>query len=215
MIINIGDKIGNLTVINFSHKDKWKKSYYVCLCDCGNIVVSRDTSLKFHKTHSCGCIKYTKHGMNRTRLYGIWCNMKSRCRNKNTPAYLRYGERGIAICDEWIEDFRNFLSWALENGYENNLTLDRIDNNKGYFPQNCRWVDMHIQSTNRGINSNNKSGYTGVCGHGNKFESYITIYGKRKNLGFFNTAKEAVLKRNDYIKKNKLYEYKIQEVKSV
>ena len=152
MIINIGDKIGNLTVINFSHKDKWKKSYYVCLCDCGNIVVSRDTSLKFHKTHSCGCIKYTKHGMNRTRLYGIWCNMKSRCRNKNTPAYLRYGERGIAICDEWIEDFRNFLSWALENGYNDSLSIDRIDCDGDYNPQNCRWADNSVQSNNRRCN---------------------------------------------------------------
>ncbi|MBO7712291.1 MAG: hypothetical protein J6S85_02235 [Methanobrevibacter sp.] len=214
MIINIGDKIGNLTILEFSHKDKWHKSYYKCKCDCGNIIIVRDTTLKFHKTPSCGCVKYKKHGMTRTRLYRIWCDMKSRCLNKNTARFNFYGGKGISVCDEWL-NFENFMNWSILNGYREDLTLDRIDGDSNYTPHNCRWTSCHTQSANKGLNKNNKSGYTGVCKHRKIFMSYITIYKERKILGYFKTAEEAVLKRNNYIKMNKLNEYKIQEIKSV
>lgn len=88
------------------------------------------------------------HGESYTRLYAIWDNMKARCYNKNSSDYPRYGGRGVFVCDEWIQSYKAFSDWAKENGYAENLTLDRIENNKGYCPSNCRWVDRKVQANN-------------------------------------------------------------------
>lgn len=210
--IKIGDKIGNLTVIEFSHKDKWNKSYYKCLCDCGKTIISRDTSLKFHKNHSCGCLKHYKHNMTHTRLYSIWNNLKRRCYTKSSSHYSTYGGRGIIVCKEWKDNFKNFYEWSIINGYKDDLTLDRINVNGFYSPENCRWTDFHEQAVNQRVRKDNKTGYTGVYLKNLKFASEITVYGKKIYLGCFNTVKEAVGMRNKYIKENGLKEYKIQEV---
>lgn len=93
-----------------------------------------------------------KHGLYKNRLYGIWSNMKTRCCSETYHLYKDYGARGIEVCDEWLNDFEHFYNWAISNGYQDNLTIDRINNNGNYEPSNCRWVDMKTQNRNRRSN---------------------------------------------------------------
>lgn len=148
----IGKKFGKLTVLEELPERKHGKIIYQCKCDCGNITNVLGCHLRNGNTKSCGCLKYEhkiiKHGKCNTRLYRQWKNMKQRCYNKNYDRYKDYGARGINICDEWLHDFQAFYDWAMNNGYNDNLTIDRIDNNKGYSQDNCRWVDIKTQCNN-------------------------------------------------------------------
>ena len=150
-----GKRFGRLTVLEFVPNDK-PHSYWKCKCDCGNIVITNAQSLKSADTKSCGCwqremtiVKKTKYGESRTRLYQVWNKMKYRCNNSNATGYKNYGGRGISVCEEWEKDFNAFKEWALKNGYNDNLTIDRIDVNCNYTPVNCRFVDKATQSKNR------------------------------------------------------------------
>ena len=100
------------------------------------------------------------HGMYNTRLYDIWVNMKQRCFNPNDQAYQNYGGRGIAVCDEWKDDFQAFYDWSVSNGYQDGLSIDRINNDGNYSPENCRWTDRNVQNRNR--RNNHKITYNGV-----------------------------------------------------
>src|SRR5690606_10465631 len=91
----------------------------------------------------------TTHGLRDHKLYGVWRSMKQRCTQKSHYAYKDYGGRGIKICDEWIDDFKAFYDWSMSNGYEEGLTIDRINNDDGYSPENCRWTTMRVQNTNK------------------------------------------------------------------
>lgn len=158
-----GMKINYLTVIRYIpaneragySKDKDTRRW-LCKCVCGKYVRVRSDQLKDKRINSCGCMagklsgeKHKTHGMKNTRLYRIWHNMKYRCENKSSKDYSRYGERGISVCDEWERDFLCFYKWAMKSGYKENLSLDRINNNSGYSPENCRWADGQEQCRNR------------------------------------------------------------------
>lgn len=152
-----GNVFGKLKVIE-RISEIGEKARYKCVCECGNIIEVLGCNLVKGTTKSCGCIrkevtgklKY-KHGLHETRLYQTWENMKSRCYNKKNSHYNRYGGRGITICDEWLEDFTNFYNWAMESGYKDNLTIDRIDNDGNYCPENCQWITFSENSAKRNV----------------------------------------------------------------
>lgn len=157
-IIPKGTRYGRLTTTG-NYEIKSRRAFWECECDCGKRVFVRGSALKNGTTKSCGCYKIElqskkmkKHNMSHTRIHGIWCNMRCRCNKEYEPTYVYYGARGIKVCPEWDntnDGFQNFYEWALENGYSDNLTLDRVDVNGNYEPLNCRWVDMKTQNRNK------------------------------------------------------------------
>lgn len=157
-----GNKYGRLTAIEPERNPKNGNMAWLCRCDCGNMVHSVDTYALTHgKSNSCGCARvdslkriFTKHGMSHKRLGFIHKGMVQRCYNPNSKKYHRYGARGIDICDEWMGEngMRSFIEWALSHGYSDDLYIDRIDNDKGYSPNNCRWVTNKENSNNRSNN---------------------------------------------------------------
>ena len=152
----IGKRFGRLVVIDLDHVDEKNKStWWRCRCDCGNEIISYRGGLTSGDITSCGCFRREhiheygrKHGLSRHPLYAVWAGMIQRCTNKNASNYERYGYRGITVCDEWQHNFKSFYDWAIKSGYESGSTLDRIDNDNGYYPENCRWVDRNIQQNN-------------------------------------------------------------------
>ncbi len=139
-----------------------------CKCDCGNEKDVLERSLIYAGTKSCGCLQKKhiqelrrRHGETGTRLYQAWENMRARCNRKSSREYENYGGRGIRVCDEWQNNYESFRDWALDNGYSDNLTLDRKNVNGNYCPENCRWISNQLQQynkrTNRNISFNGKT----------------------------------------------------------
>ena len=155
MIDITGKRYGHVVVIS-RHGRKYGRIAWLCKCDCDNELIATTDELRRGYVVSCGCqraktmhdISY-KHGMTGTRLFKIWSCMKQRCLNPNYNQFYLYGGRGITICSEWENDFPAFAEWAKNNGYNDTLTIDRIDCNKGYCPDNCRWVTYKSQANNK------------------------------------------------------------------
>lgn len=148
-----GNRYGHLTVIKENGRIG-KNILWLCRCDCGNEINVIPYNLKNGHTQSCGCIRGSNritHHKSKSRLYRIWrhINIKSRCLNENVPHYKYYGGRGISLCEEWTNSFEKFCEWANANGYQDNLSIDRIDVNGNYEPSNCRWTNAKNQANNK------------------------------------------------------------------
>lgn len=151
-----GRTFGRLTVVERVQTDNNKHPKWLCVCSCGNTVEVQAGSLKNGRTTSCGCYRKgqfvksnTKHSLSKHPLYKVWEHIVSRCYNPRNMYYKYYGGRGITVCDEWREHPESFIEWAIKKGYEKGLQTDRIDNNLGYSPNNCRFVERHVNMNNR------------------------------------------------------------------
>lgn len=158
-----GRKVGRLTVLGRApdvvQPSGSKKTMWRCVCECGSVKDIWSHALVSGQTRSCGCLqrevlieRNTTHGYSKTRLDRIYRGMKTRCYNASFPEYNSYGGRGITICDEWLNNPKSFYEWALQNGYRDDLSIDRIDVDANYSPANCRWVDVKTQNNNKSNN---------------------------------------------------------------
>ena len=158
----IGKEYNYLRIDKYIGKDKKHRYWFECICKCGRRTYKNLTDLKSNNTKSCGChhvqiaIEHGKntatHGLVDSKLYNIYQGMYKRCYNPSHKSYYEYGGNGIKICDEWLHDKTKFFRWALDNGYEEGLSIDRIDFTGNYCPENCRWADPKIQCNNRVTN---------------------------------------------------------------
>jgi len=198
----LGKKFGRWTVLEYAGSGKQKATYWKCLCECGTVRVVKGISLRRSSGNSmsCGCLQKEvakqqgennkTHGMSKTRTYNSWMHMVMRCNNIKDKNYYRYGGRGIKVCDRWLI-FENFLKDM--GKCPKKLTVERKDNNLGYFKENCIWATMTDQVRNRRLLKNNKTGINGVSWHKRieKYMASITVKYKQICLGYFNTIKEA------------------------
>lgn len=150
-----GERFTKLLVLERAGSDRHKQALWRCQCDCGNTIIATTSQLRSGHTKSCGCYhadklkeRNTIHGACKTRLYKIWKGMRHRCSCKGDTNYEYYGGRNIRVCSEW-DDFIVFRDWAMSHGYVDGLTIDRIDPDKDYHPDNCRWITMSMQANNK------------------------------------------------------------------
>lgn len=182
-----GKRFGRLVVIKrYYHSSRiHNHASWICKCDCGNEVVVYSNHLLDNSTKSCGCYqrdRMTTHCLTNSRIYRIWCVMKARCSNSS---FKYYNCRGITVCNEWSSSFQAFYDWAMANGYRDNLSIDRIDNDKGYCPENCRWATPKEQSNN--TRRNIKVKYKGESHTLAEWSEhldipYMTLYGRIAKL---------------------------------
>lgn len=153
-----GKKFGRLTALEYVGADKYGNPMWLCVCECGTEKVIRQCHLINNHTISCGCYnrennwgkaRHTTHGKYYTKLYKTWRGIISRCYNKNSSNYINYGGRGIIVCDEWRNDFMSFYNWSYDNGYKEELSIERINVNGNYEPSNCCWIPLVEQANNK------------------------------------------------------------------
>jgi len=216
-----GQKFGRLTVISEAEKRGYERMW-LCRCECGVEKEIMQDNLRGGHTQSCGCFhkeqvakKASKHGMANDPIHILWRSINDRCKptNKHTKDYY---DRNIHVCDSWKNSFWSFYWWCKFSGYKKGLQIDRKNNDKGYSPDNCRFVTNRQNSLNkRRIRSDNKSGYEGVYWHKklSKWHTRIMIEGQHIHLGRYEELEDAVNARNDYILKKGLQkDYKVQVI---
>jgi len=200
-------RFGKLIALKKSDRTSDGQVLWLCKCDCGNHTKVRASSLKRGLSKSCGCMvgcDLRKHGLYKHKLYGVWISMRQRCNNPNATNYSNYGAIGVEVCDEW-SDFQTFYDWAISNGYQDGLVIDRIDTYGSYGPNNCRWITQAENCQNSMIQSNNTSGYIGVSQlPDGRFRVYYTLNAKRKQIGIAKTALEGSKMRARYFAKHKI-----------
>ena len=190
-----------------TEKSTQKATYGMFECQyCGTEFETQVSSIHRGSTKSCGCLVGEKHGLTTNKFYHIWKGILRRCNNPKNKDYKNYGGRGIVVCEEW-QDVTNFVAWC-EATHPNieGYSIDRIDNDNGYSPENCRWANRLVQATNQRIKYTNTTGVSGVVWDVNrgKWRAQISVNYTNKNLGRYLTLEEAVLARDNYIIENNL-----------
>lgn len=161
-----GKRYGRLTAVRDTGKRDHGSKVWLFLCDCGNEIEIPAHRAASSKTLSCGCLQRERtgeasmtHGLSKSRIYKTYNNMKRRCYYKRSRDYKWYGEKGVAVCDEWLRSFEDFYEWAVSNGYEEHLTIDRIDSDGDYCPENCQWI-THSENVRRANKKKRKNEIT-------------------------------------------------------
>ena len=194
-----GKKFGRLTVLRENGRTNANKVKWECQCDCGNISTHVGSRMKNGDIQSCGCMQLEAiktcnitHGMSYTREYNIWQGMKDRCINSENQGYEDYGGRGISVCTRWLDSFENFYE-DMGLSPTDDHSIDRIDNEGNYCPDNCRWATIKQQSDNKRPQSRifGKISYMGVSERKGKYISGIKLGDKVKHLGTFDNAEDA------------------------
>lgn len=215
-----GKRFGRLVVLRRAEdkkrKDGRKQSMWHCRCDCGNEKNIYSYSLLSGVTTSCGCYHNenlskisSTHGLSKTRIYRIYCNMKNRCYNPNNSSYENYGGRGIKLCDEWLGEHgaENFIKWSMSHGYKDSLTIDRIKVNKNYSPDNCRWITKAEQT-----NNTRRTVWVEICGIKKPLKQWTNFMGWKyaKHSMKHERGKEIFTEEMEQIK-NKIMEVRNNE----
>ncbi len=207
--VMVVEDLGMLLPLETSNK---KQHYLIFQCPfCEKQFKTLLNSIVRAKTKSCGCYNishckelHTTHAMTKHPMYSSWANLKKRCVNPNDTRYIDYGGRGITICEEWLT-FINFCN-DMKDTWQEGLSIDRIENDKGYYKENCRWATDLQQAHNKRIQKSNTSGYVGVFfkkNHTvNKWGANAAYDGKRIHIGYFATALEAAIERDKYVKEH-------------
>ena len=198
---NISGQVFNrLTVVERDGSNKHGKALWVCLCECGKSIVAVGCDLRSGRTQSCGCLQSdvvtcvnTSHDERYSNEYGIWSDMHKRCKNKKAMNYHDYGGRGIHVCERW-NSFSNFLADMGKRPSQNH-SIERINNDNGYSPDNCCWANRIQQSRNSRLRKDNKTGIRGVTQKEGRFYAYISVNRKRIHLGGFKTLEAAAESR--------------------